>query len=147
MTGHCAATSPGPRAHAPAGQRPHPLIWAAPVLVLAITPLFLVLALPPALYHLPDAYLTLVRLTVSLGAALAAHASWRNGMGWSFAFIFIGLLYNPVLTIHLAPASWAIAHAGTLAVFALHWFLLGAKLSPGAGEELARGDRASGQTR
>jgi hypothetical protein len=123
------------------------LIWAAPVLVLAIAPLFLVLALPPALFHLPDAYLTLARLTVSLCAALAAHASWRKGVAWSFAFIFIGLLYNPVLTIHMAPASWAVAHAGTLLIFALHWFLLGAKLSLGAGKERARVNRASGRRR
>jgi hypothetical protein len=145
VTGHCAAMSPGPRAHAPADQRPHPLIWALPVLALAIAPLFLVLALPPALFHLPDAYLTLVRLTVSLCAALAAHASWRKGVAWSLAFIAVGLLYNPVLTIHMAPAAWAIAHVGTLLIFALHWFSLGAKLSLGAGEDHARVSRASGQ--
>lgn len=147
MTGHCAAMSSGPRAHAPADQRPHPLIWALPVLVLAIAPLFLVLALPPTLFHLPDAYLTLVRLTVSLCAALAAHASWRKGAAWSLAFIAIGLLYNPVLTIHIAYEAWAIAQLTALLVFGLHWFLLGAKLSLGAGEDVSRAGRTSGQER
>lgn len=129
MAGYCAAESPGPHGRDASGQRPRPILWAMPALFLVIALALLALSLPPALVHLPDAFLTLVRLTVSLCAALIAYAAWPKSAAWSLAFAGLGLLYNPVLTIHMTHDAWAVAHMGALVFFALHWLVMGSKLA------------------
>jgi hypothetical protein len=144
VTGRCAVESPGPHADGSAHQRPHPIVWALPALVLIIAPLLPAIPLSPTLLHLPDAYLTLVRLTVSLCAALIAHATWRKSVAWSLAFAAVGLIYNPVLTLHMTHDAWTIAHVGALLLFGMHWLLLGPLLSRGAGAAMSRVDQDSG---
>jgi|LNFM01.1.fsa_nt_gb hypothetical protein len=129
MAEYCAAESSEPRGPSHSGQRPHPILWAMPAVVLAVGLVLLAVSLPPALVYLPDAILTLVRLTVSFCAALIAYATWRKNAAWSLAFAALGLLYNPVLTINLRDDVWVIAHSAALLLFVLHWTALGAKLS------------------
>jgi hypothetical protein len=100
-----------------------------PVVALAVALVLLAASLPPAFVHLPNAVLTLVRLTVSFCAALIAYATWRKNAAWSLAFAALGLIYNPVLTIHLGDEAWVIAHSAALITFVLHWTAMGAKLS------------------
>lgn len=132
MAEYCAAETPEPSAGSSSGQRPRPILWAMPALMLIFPLALLTVSLPPALAHLPDAIFTLVRLTVSFCAALLAYATWRKGAAWSLAFGAIGLLYNPVLTIHMSDAIWWIVHLGALLLFTLHGVVLGSKLSRGA---------------
>ena len=129
MAEYCAAQSLDPRGPCNSDQRPHPILWAMPVVVLAVALVLLAASLPPALVYLPDAVLTLVRLSVSFCAALIAYAMWRKNAAWSLAFAGLGLLYNPVLTIHLRESAWMIAHSAALLLFVLHWTAMGAKLS------------------
>lgn len=129
MAEYCAAQSPEPRGPVSTGQRPHAMLWAMSILVLAVALVLLAAPLPSALALLPDAVLTLVRLAVSFCAALIAYATWRTSAAWSVCFAALGLLYNPVLTIHLSDEAWVIAHLAALLVFVLHWIAAGAKLS------------------
>lgn len=129
MAEYCAAESLAPRGPSHSGQHPRPILWALPVVILTVALVLLAASLPPTLVYLPDAVLTLVRLSVSFCAALIAYATWRNNAAWSLAFAALGLFYNPVLTIHLRDDAWVIAHSATLFLFVLHWTFLGAKLS------------------
>jgi len=129
MAEYRAAESLEPRGPSHSGQCPHPILWAMPVVVLAVALVLLAAALPPTLVYLPDAVLTLVRLCVSFCAALIAYATWRKNAAWSLAFAALGLLYNPVLTIHLRDDAWLMAHSAALLVFILHWTAMGAKIS------------------
>ena len=78
MAEYSAAESLEPRGPSHSGQRSHPILWAMPVVALAVALVLLAASLPPAFVHLPDAVLTLVRLTVSFCAALIAYATWRK---------------------------------------------------------------------
>jgi len=129
MAEYCAAESSELRGSSHSGQRSHPILWAMPVVALAVALVLLAASLPPAFVHLPDAILTLVRLTVSFCAALIAYATWRKNAAWSLAFAALGVIYNPVLTIHLGDEAWVIAHSAALLMFVLHWTAMGAKLS------------------
>lgn len=131
MAEYCAAESSEPRGPSHSGQRPHPILWETPAVVLAVALVLLASSLPPAFVYLPDAVLTLVRLTVSFCAALIAYATWRKNAAWSLAFAALGLIYNPVLTIHFGDDAWVIAHSAALLLFVLHWTAMGAKLSRG----------------
>ena len=115
------------------GRRPRSrvrtILWEMPAVVLAVALLLLAAALPLAFVYLPDAVLTLVRLCVIFCAALIAHATWRKNAPWSLVFAALGLLYNPVLTIHLRDDAWAMAHSAALLVFILHRTSMGAKHS------------------
>lgn len=132
MAEHYAAEGPEPRGRSSSGERPRPILWAMPALFLIVALVLLAVSLPPALLYLPDAVLTLVRLTVSFCAALIAYAMWPKRAAWSAAFAALGLLYNPLLTIHMSDDAWGIAHVAALLLFALHWTVMGSKLSRGA---------------
>lgn len=131
MAEYFTAESPEPRGRSGSGQRPRPVLWAMPVLFLVVALVLPTVSLPLAFFYLPDAVLTLVRLTVSFCAALIAYAMWRKRASWSVAFAGLGLLYNPVLTIHMTDDAWAIAHIGALLLFTLHWLVMGSKLTRG----------------
>lgn len=126
---YCADEILTPRRPSHSGPRPRPIFWALPVVILTVALVLLAASLPPTLVYLPDALLTLVRLSVSFCAALIAYATWRNNAVWGLAFAALGLFYNPVLTIHLRDDAWVIAHSAALLLFVLHWTFLGARLS------------------
>lgn len=113
-------------------QRPHWGYWTLPVLLLVGALALSNVPLPPVLVQLPEAYLTLVRLVVSISAAIVVATAWRKRPVSSLALGAVALLYNPILPIHMSDDGWAIAHAGAALLFGFHWFRRGSTGAPAA---------------
>lgn len=91
------------------------LVWLLPSVMLII-----------ALAKLPYGYYTLLRIVVTVCAiVLAAEIKKRDNIGaWFVAFVFVALLFNPLIPIHLTRGVWAPIDVGCALMFAAHMYFV-----------------------
>lgn len=82
----------------------HPLNWAR-----LAAALMAVLALG----GWPYGYFVLLRWIVTLAAALTALRAFElDRAGWAWSFVALGLLFNPLLPVHLDRDLWKVIDLG-----------------------------------
>ena len=79
-----------------------------------------------ALASLPYGYYTLLRIVVCLCAFLIAHGSYSKERGsiWAPVFVGVGLLFNPIIPVHLSRSIWATIDIACAAIFFSHFLYL-----------------------
>lgn len=92
----------------------HPAVWLVPAGMLLV-----------ALLPLPYGYYTLLRLIVCAAALLLAwqeHKAAGRFSGWAVGLALLGLLFNPLLPVHLGREVWAPLDIGGAMLLGLHWW-------------------------
>ncbi len=88
-----------------------------PSLYLLIPAVLLVIAVMP----LPYGYYTLLRLVVTIAAAITAYASYQTARSVTWHVIVMGLvalLFNPIVTVALSRSAWLPIDLLTAGIFA-----------------------------
>ena len=71
-----------------------------------------------ALLHLPYGYYEFLRLVVTGSAVWIAIAVWNDRrLIWGALFALTGLLYNPLIRVHLDRETWRIVNVVTSVLF------------------------------
>ena len=92
------------------------IVWFGPVLILVF-----------ALFPWPYGYYVFLRISISCICAWLAYNQWRHDdaiSSWVFIFAGVGILYNPILPIHLTREIWTILNIITAGLFIGHYFML-----------------------
>lgn len=92
------------------------LVWFGPVLILVLA------ALP-----WPYGYYIFLRILIASTCALIVFYQWKHDdaiSSWVFIFGGVGILYNPILPIHLTRDIWTILNIITAGLFIGHYFML-----------------------
>lgn len=96
--------------------RHHPAVWFVPAVLLVF-----------ALVPLPYGFYMLLRLIVCAVSVWLAYEQWKQDdaiSAWVVVLIFIALVYNPIISIHLTREIWSMINLVTSSVFIGHlWFL------------------------
>ena len=92
-----------------------PLLWLTPAGMLCL-----------AMLRLPFGYYELLRLIVCVAAAWITYRSFslRQSQSWAVVFALIGILFNPVIPIHLTRAIWFWLDIGGAALFLVHLLIV-----------------------
>ncbi len=79
-----------------------------------------------SLFHLPYAYYEFLRIVVCIAAAWIAYRciSERRNQTWPAVFVLIGILFNPIIPIHLGRAIWFWLDIGAAALFLAHFLIV-----------------------
>ena len=79
------------------------------------------LVLAIGLLRMPYGYYTLLKLVVSLGSAVLAWNLWHGQQGYirwiAAVFLMCGLLFNPIIPVHLTRPEWEPINLGALVLF------------------------------
>ena len=90
-----------------------PIVLSLIMLLLAILPIW------------PYGYYTLLRLVV---CGTAVYLAWFskvvNKQGWMWVMGFIGLLFNPLIPIHLDKGTWCFIDLVVAVIFVIYLFKL-----------------------
>ena len=85
----------------------------APLVVLALVGLAIIPAMPYGYYGI-------MRWAVCVAAIYMAIQSHRaNPGGWTWVWIFIAGIYNPIVPVHASRGVWTIVNLGTIAAIAV----------------------------
>ena len=79
-----------------------------------------------ALGQWPYGYYTLLRVVVCIAALLLALAIFRRADEitlWCAAFIAVGIVFNPLLPLHLTRAIWGFVDFAIAILFVVHFFI------------------------
>ena len=88
-------------------------IWLGPVVALLV-----------AMLDMPYGYYQLLRVGIFCVSAYLAIAEGKQGNGfWLWTFIACGLIYNPVAKLSLGGEIWPFVNLGTIALFAVHFWI------------------------
>ncbi len=89
-------------------------------------------ALVVAVLPLPYDYYSFLRCIVTAFAGFFAYAEYDRKSaltGWAIAFICLGLLFNPIIPIHLGRSSWFFLDLIAAAAFVAYWKRFPSKVS------------------
>lgn len=88
------------------------IIWLMPAVLLII-----------ALTQLPYSYYQFLRIVVCIAAGYLAYSEFKlkDKLNiWAIVFALLVVLFNPIITIHLAREVWAFFDVITAVIFIVH---------------------------
>lgn len=91
------------------------------LLILLPAALLLIAVMP-----LPYGYYTFLRLVVTAAAAFVVWIEYSRAQGltfWAVLFALLGLLFNPLIPVHLSREVWAWLDVAAAGTFAAYWWL------------------------
>jgi len=94
------------------------LIWVLPAILLVV-----------AVFDWPYGYYQFLRLVVCLSSFFIAYQHYKEGyrFEWSILFICAGLLFNPIMTVHLTKAIWSYLNIVIALIYIIHFATYGRK--------------------
>ncbi|MCT4614030.1 MAG: hypothetical protein N4A49_04035 [Marinifilaceae bacterium] len=82
-----------------------------------------------AIFNLPIAYYSIMRIIVSIGAIVLVFTEFRKGINfWIFAFALVGIIFNPIMPVYLSDkSSWTPIDIIAACLFVVKFFSIQVK--------------------